>query len=220
MKSPVILAIDTVSACPAVALSLGDKIVTRKMETGRRQSSQLLMHTENLMSENQIKYSDLTGLLCLTGPGSFTGIRVGLSFLKGIAVARDLPLSGTDHFDVLIPTCPAEGRGLVILESGREEKFIGIVEHQKLLKTLNLEISEVFKKYPHPDFIISEEILTEQKGWPKRIEDVPMPVKLLLDQVQITQKDLTSAPLTPYYIREADVTSSKTIGPEIKAETK
>lgn len=69
-----------------------------------------------------------------TGPGSFTGIRVGIAAARGIALAGDLPLIGVTSFvaaaqAAIAATLPAEGVLLVALESRRADLYIQLFDH-------------------------------------------------------------------------------------------
>lgn len=91
-----ILAVDTSS--PTTKLILADangEIITKKdVETGNKLSEMLLSLIDNLLEQNTLKFSDLSGLILARGPGSFTGLRIGAASLNGLAYALEIPIVG------------------------------------------------------------------------------------------------------------------------------
>jgi tRNA threonylcarbamoyladenosine biosynthesis protein TsaB len=62
-----------------------------------------------------LKVKDLQALAVTTGPGSFTGLRIGLALAKGLALARHIPLIGVPTLDVLAASQPVQNLPLVVL---------------------------------------------------------------------------------------------------------
>ena len=176
---------------------------------GRRQSALLLKNVQTLLNEQGIGFHDITHLATLTGPGSFTGIRVGLSFLKGIAIATRIPLAGAQHFEILKQICPASETGVIILESGRDEKFIARVKNQEIVSTKNITTDVYFSTGMIDSFLISDMNLTDAPQVVKVIPYIDKPVELLVKYVKKDKNRFTSGGVAPYYVREADTTSPK-----------
>lgn len=65
--------------------------------------------------------ADLTAVACFQGPGSFTGIKVGLAFARGYARARGLPLVGLDNLDALAASWGGRGELLAVVDALRGE---------------------------------------------------------------------------------------------------
>jgi tRNA threonylcarbamoyladenosine biosynthesis protein TsaB len=87
-----LLAIDTSTECASVAL-LVDGDVTSAEQAAQRMHAQVLLPTiDRLMGEAGIGFSQLNGIVFGRGPGSFTGLRIACSVVKGLAYAHDLPL--------------------------------------------------------------------------------------------------------------------------------
>ena len=90
-----LLAIDTVTDACSVALSgTGDTILERFQIESRGHSNLVLAMAEDVILEAGISRHDLNGIAFDSGPGSFTGIRIGLGVAQGLALAFDLPLLG------------------------------------------------------------------------------------------------------------------------------
>ena len=97
-----LLAIDTATEACSVALSgIGDAILERfKIESGGH-SNLVLPMVDDVLVEAGISRTDLDGIAYDSGPGSFTGIRIGLSVAQGFALAFDLPLLGVSSLMAL-----------------------------------------------------------------------------------------------------------------------
>ncbi|MBO6550508.1 MAG: tRNA (adenosine(37)-N6)-threonylcarbamoyltransferase complex dimerization subunit type 1 TsaB [Rhizobiales bacterium] len=92
------LAIDTAGASCSAALSIGApetrKIFTRFADIRRGHAEHIISQVDELLAEAAIGYESLNRISCTMGPGSFTGVRVGIAFAKGMALACDVPLYG------------------------------------------------------------------------------------------------------------------------------
>lgn len=101
-KRPLILAFDTSAAHCAAALLSGDRVLASRVEPmAKGQAERLLVLCEELLSEAEVTYSDLTALGVGIGPGNFTGIRIAVSAARGLALGLGIPAVGVDAFDAL-----------------------------------------------------------------------------------------------------------------------
>lgn len=126
-----ILSIDTCGPSGSVALG---RFAGRDLEilgetelAGRTYSATLISAVSELLAVNGIVLKDLAGLVVVNGPGSFTGVRVGLSAVKGLAEGAQLPVVAVSRLLVLaqkagVPSCALDAhRGeiyLLIEEAG------------------------------------------------------------------------------------------------------
>ena len=87
-----ILAIDTTATTATAALTDDDKLIALyTLNTGLTHSKTMLDMVENMMKNAQIKVCDIGLFACAAGPGSFTGVRIGISLIKGLAFGRNVP---------------------------------------------------------------------------------------------------------------------------------
>ncbi|MBY0429379.1 MAG: tRNA (adenosine(37)-N6)-threonylcarbamoyltransferase complex dimerization subunit type 1 TsaB [Alphaproteobacteria bacterium] len=119
-----ILAIDTGGDCCALALRVNGKHIAEKIiVTGRDQAKILAPLTQALLNENNLTVNDIDRFGIATGPGSFTGLRVGLSFVRGLALASGKKAVGIDHFTVTANAIKQPHPVLIIRESKRADLF-------------------------------------------------------------------------------------------------
>ena len=120
-----ILMIETSTECCSVALSEGPRIVAQRIdETPRMQSSMLAPYIVEVLQEAGLTASDLDAVAVSEGPGSYTGLRVGVSTAKGICFGAGIPLIGVDTLQVL--ACQAEmptDRIIAFLDARRMEVY-------------------------------------------------------------------------------------------------
>lgn len=102
MPAAIILAIDTATGPCSVAVWKDGRIAAY-VENAKptQQSASLMPMVEQAMREGGVTYKALSLVACTTGPGSFTGIRVGLASASGIAFAAGVPGAGFTTLEVL-----------------------------------------------------------------------------------------------------------------------
>ncbi|HUC87303.1 MAG TPA: tRNA (adenosine(37)-N6)-threonylcarbamoyltransferase complex dimerization subunit type 1 TsaB [Candidatus Saccharimonadales bacterium] len=92
------IALRTDSATAELVLldAQGKKLGGERWEAGRQLSSQLLDHIQALLLQHALDWDALTGVIVFRGPGSFTGLRIGVAVANAIAYAQAIPIVGTD----------------------------------------------------------------------------------------------------------------------------
>ncbi len=97
-----LLALDTTTeACSAALWSKGGIVSDRFVVEPRGHTQRLLPMIDSLLADAGWTLSDLDGIACTRGPGSFTGVRVGVSAAQGLAFAADLPVMALSTLAVL-----------------------------------------------------------------------------------------------------------------------
>jgi tRNA threonylcarbamoyladenosine biosynthesis protein TsaB len=81
----------------------------------------VLQDVDELLREAGAEQSDLTRLVVGTGPGSFTGLRLGLAAARGLAFALELPVAGISTLRALAAASPG---ALPVIDAGRREVFV------------------------------------------------------------------------------------------------
>ncbi len=134
-----LLAVDTSTAQTGLALYDGSQVLAEVMWQSRQHHTvELAPAFTELLKRTEVKVSDIEALGVAIGPGSFTSLRVGLSFVKGLAIARKLPVVGIPSLDILADAQPVAKKLLLaaLLQAGRTRIALGwykVVEnHWKL----------------------------------------------------------------------------------------
>ncbi len=95
-----------------------------QLEKGE-QAEQLIPKIEALLSDADMDYAALDALAATTGPGGFTGVKIGLAALKGIQLATSLPLIGVSVFEALAWQLREEYQHIcIVLDARRGEVFM------------------------------------------------------------------------------------------------
>lgn len=116
-----ILAIDTATRWTGLALHDGTAVLAEAGWRSReRQTVSLAPAVATLLEQSGVTVSDVKGIAVSLGPGSYTGLRVGLGFAKGIALANQIPLIGVPTMDIVAASLAGmSGELIVIAEAGR-----------------------------------------------------------------------------------------------------
>ena len=102
LQSPVVLAIETATMCGSIAVVAGEQCIAEcSLQSRLTHSRRLLDGLERLFGECQITWEQIDAVAVSLGPGSFTGLRIGLSTAKGLVMAAEKPLIGISTLDGL-----------------------------------------------------------------------------------------------------------------------
>lgn len=116
-----LLAIDTSTEWIGIALFNGTNVLAEQIWRSKNYHTvELVPAIKEMLTKTQTKASSLTGIGVALGPGSFTGLRIGLSVAKGIALGQKLPMAGIPTLEILAAAQPGLRRPmLAFLEVGR-----------------------------------------------------------------------------------------------------
>ena len=133
-SGPVILAIDSAGLACSAVVAVGDTILSaERVETRHSQAEALMPMVDAAMRKAGLPPAALDLVAATVGPGSFTGIRVGLAAARGIALATDAQLVGVSSFEAVAaglaqglapPDCGDVQFLLIALESRREDLYV------------------------------------------------------------------------------------------------
>ncbi len=114
-----ILGINTVAdACEAALVRDGNVVAELSEPMQQGHDARLAPVVEKLMRESATQFTDLDRIAIVVGPGSFTGVRVGVAFARGLALSLDKPAVGVTSLEAL-DWLAAEGRVLGVLAAKR-----------------------------------------------------------------------------------------------------
>ncbi len=128
-RPDLILALDTSTRASLVMLGGASSLSVSRREVRHRHGSHLLEQIDEALVEAGATLDDVTALAVGTGPGSFTGLRVGLATAKTIAYARTLPLVGVMSSDALRRAAIDTGApddAAVVLPAGARDHYLAI----------------------------------------------------------------------------------------------
>ena len=125
-----ILAIDTASSVSSVAVASEGKLQAEvTVEAGRTHSETLLSHIEGALSFAGVERSALRGVAVSIGPGSFTGLRIGLATAKAIAYGLSIPLVGVSTLAALALAVPVpDVHTLALMDAQKGNAYAGLYE--------------------------------------------------------------------------------------------
>lgn len=132
------LALDTALGACSVALLEGDRVRARRYQELTRGHAEVLMRlVGEVEDESGIRALDCDRLGVTVGPGTFTGLRVGLAAARGLALATGLPLVGITTLQAIASNVPGPGdRILTLLDAKRGEVYGQLFEAGQNLKPL------------------------------------------------------------------------------------
>ena len=111
------LAFDTATRVATAALVRDGTVLGERVS----RAVSVLEDVDELLREAGAEQRDLTGLVVGTGPGSFTGLRLGLAAARGLAFALDVPVAGVSTLRALAAGSPG---ALPVVDAGRREVFV------------------------------------------------------------------------------------------------
>ena len=123
-----LLAVDTSTRAIGVALFDGPRVLSEMTWISKNHHTvELAPAVEQTLSQVGAHINDLQALGVAIGPGSFTGLRIGLAFAKGLALSHRLPLVGIPTLDVVAAGLPAtpKSRLAAVIEAGRRRLAVG-----------------------------------------------------------------------------------------------
>lgn len=126
-----VLGFDTSGAGCSAAVLVDGKVLAHRAEIlGRGHAERLLPMIREVLEEAGVGPRELDLLGVTTGPGAFTGLRIGLAAARGLALATGKPVLGITSFDALakeVPETALSGRSLVVaIDSKREAPFLAV----------------------------------------------------------------------------------------------
>jgi tRNA threonylcarbamoyladenosine biosynthesis protein TsaB len=118
------LIIDTAHRQGLVALAQGERVLAqRHLEESRRHARDLVPAARELLRVHDCTARNLTGVIVSLGPGSYTGLRVGLISAKTLAYATGCALLGVDTFEACARQAPAEAKVVDVLADAQQGKI-------------------------------------------------------------------------------------------------
>ena len=132
MPASIILSIDTATLGGSVWLGSGtDELAARIGDPQVSQSASLLKDISDSLDQEGLRLADVDLFACASGPGSFTGLRIGLATLKGLAASLERPCVGIPTLHAVAHAAGSSVATVALLPAGRGEVFAQMLSVSK-----------------------------------------------------------------------------------------
>lgn len=202
-------------------LSKGSQILAiRIIQNAHDQSAQINPMMAGAMQEANITWSDIDALSVVNGPGSYTGLRVGLATAKAIAFAHDIPLMLHHKLTLMLATVPPDESALALIHAREGEVFAAAqTKGDIFLEPQHLFINDLLQflqAHPAISLVAERQLLEsfEAPGHPTVIleADAAIPHQVLVQQAlkRYERADFDELMYaTPFYLKQAFTTTPK-----------
>jgi tRNA threonylcarbamoyladenosine biosynthesis protein TsaB len=138
----IVLGLDTCLSSCSVAVLDGERVVASAREVmARGHQERLATMARQVMAQAGLAFDRLERIAVTVGPGSFTGLRVGIAFAKGLALALDLPAVGVGTLEAL--AVEAEGLVFPVIDARRGQLYLQAFEDGHALMAPDATAAEV-----------------------------------------------------------------------------
>jgi tRNA threonylcarbamoyladenosine biosynthesis protein TsaB len=158
-----LLAIDTSGKDGSIALARAGEAVAEGGDfevieiaplAGGTFSAQLVPQVKVLLSSNGYTKDAIGAFAVVSGPGSFTGLRIGLAAVKALAEVLDKPIAAVSLLEVCVLSSGAQGKIMAALDAGRGDVYVG--EYQ---------VPAAAGQVPREHLLTRSEFISQAKGW-------------------------------------------------------
>lgn len=125
---PLILAMDTATGCSTVALTRGtindgEVLACQSYSSKVTHSRRLISLVDTIFHETEVDWSMLAGIGIGLGPGSFTGLRIGMATAKGFTAFSEVKLLGVSTLDGLANSCVSSKRICAVMDARKKQVY-------------------------------------------------------------------------------------------------
>ncbi|MEB3701704.1 tRNA (adenosine(37)-N6)-threonylcarbamoyltransferase complex dimerization subunit type 1 TsaB [Candidatus Bealeia paramacronuclearis] len=206
------LFINTAHAICGVGL-FHEKTLLAQKETALIQGHAQLLPgmVEEVMATTGTTFKDLQNLIVDVGPGSFTGIRVGVAFAKGLAHGLNIPLEGINGFDMFFQGKTNREDTLVVIDAKRKDLYC-----QFFPKNGNSSVPQNLSSHDIEEFYDLNEIKCIGDGATQLEKELGFSLNLIKSEMTFLELmniafllGHSQSPAIPFYLRSADVSHPK-----------
>ena len=126
-----LIAIDSSHSILSVAVSRDETIHFEETDAGAKHSELVMELIDRQMKKARLSPGDLDGVLCMGGPGSFTGLRIGYSIAKGLALCLSIPFASVPTLDCMAFPCRDRALILAAVEARKNTFFYAFYRGDK-----------------------------------------------------------------------------------------
>ena len=214
-----IIAIETATLVGSIAIIDDERVISELTLNVKATHSEKLMAAMNhLLSESGLTINDMDGIAVSIGPGSFTGLRIGLSTAKGLSYGSGKPLIGISTLDALASNLPFS-RYLVcpILDARKGEVYTAIYrKNEKVTDDMAVKPASLIEMIKEDTVFLGDGVSAYRNLLKEQLRDLyheaPLPLQLpkasnvamlALDRLRSNDVDDPFA-LVPRYIRKSE----------------
>ena len=163
-----ILAVDTSSAICSVAILEDDKLIDKnELDDGKTHSENLMPLLDELLKRKSIDVKEIEMIACTAGPGSFTGIRIGVATIKPIAEVLNIKVASVMSLEALARNVEGKDTIASLIDARNNQVYAGIFDknYNKKEEYIADDINEVIKvleKYENITFVGNGAILHKE----------------------------------------------------------
>jgi tRNA threonylcarbamoyladenosine biosynthesis protein TsaB len=211
-----VLAVETSTLSGGAALLDGERVVGEyTLDVRVTHSERLMAAIDQLLSDAGWTARDLDGIAVTVGPGSFTGLRVGLSTVKGLALALAIPVAAVPTLDAMaamlpyaaLPVCP-------VLDARKREVYASLYRWDGLgmrrqWDYLALSPDELARRLDEPVIVVGDGAEAIASAFARRVEPPrrgPAPAVVgALGRARLARAETVAvADLVPIYLRPSE----------------
>ena len=163
-----ILAIDTSSSVCSVAILEDDKLIDKnEIDDGKTHSENLMPLLDEVLIRNSIDIKDINMIACTVGPGSFSGIRIGVATIKPIAEVLNIKVASVMSLEALARNVESEETIVSLIDARNDQVYCGIFDkdynpkEDYIADDINAVI-KVLEKYENITFVGNGAILHQE----------------------------------------------------------
>lgn len=214
-----LMAFETSAKAGSVALHDGEKLLAQSVcNTGLTHSQTLMVMAEDLLKNTGVIPQDVTAVAVAAGPGSFTGVRIGVAAAKGFAWGADIPLYGVSTLEAMARQMGVyQGYILPVMDARRQQVYNGVFYAEKGVlrrvaedRAISLQdLGEELKNYKEPIFLVGDGSVLCYNTLKDQISNLILPPEHCMHQQAVgvalaalaSDGDGDGCSLTPNYLR-------------------
>lgn len=212
-----ILHLETSTKVCSVALSKDGKLVAEKtLSTAEYSHSEnLTIFIQEIMDASKVSFDDLSAVTVASGPGSYTGLRIGVSTAKGICYAKNIPLISVNallSMAVQMANKYPNRKYCPVIDARRMEVYSAIYDHSlEIIKPISADIIEVDSYADYGEIIVAGDATEKLKEIWKDRNDIHFDEEIeasAIGQIPIAQKKFENqdvedvAYFEPFYLKD------------------
>lgn len=193
----------------AEIMAVGEKVEFERVDANCKHSEHVLPEVEKVLERANLGVKDIDGLGVCVGPGSFTGIRIGVALVKGFGFSRDLPCGAFNSFEIIAEQYFLQNSNanevVVVLDGLGGFVFVSKLERGgKTLvdpTCLNQEDMAEFIKQNSCEYVCHED--DKDKFALKSVELTQAAYENVLNRKLLAGKTVSCAEISPLYLRKS-----------------